>query len=64
MVDDRRHPAVGRNLQKVGSELVAAADIDRLDRVRRPELFKQDDDFLAVSSRPEIQVDRGISSCS
>src|SRR5207302_752457 len=29
VIDDRRHPAVWRNLQKVGGELITAADIDR-----------------------------------
>jgi hypothetical protein len=36
VIDDRRHPAVWRDLQKVGGELVTAADIDRLDGVRKP----------------------------
>src|SRR5215471_11065382 len=54
VVDDRRHPAIGRNLQELGSELVATTDIDRLDRVEKPELLEQDDYLLAVSSRPEI----------
>jgi hypothetical protein len=45
------------------SELVAFADVDRLDRVGKPKLFQQDDSLLAISSRPEIQVDHGISSC-
>src|SRR5262249_19630491 len=64
IVDDRRHPAVWRNAQELGGELVAATDVDRLDGVRHPELFEQDDALLAVSRWPEIQVNHGISSCS
>src|SRR6476646_1483515 len=56
VVDDRRHPAVRRNLQKFGSELVPAADIDRFDRVRKPQLFEKNDDLLAVSGRPRSLV--------
>src|SRR5215472_2972100 len=57
IVDDRRHPAIRRNLQEIGGELVTAADIDRLDRVRKREFLEQDDALLAVTGRPEIQVD-------
>src|SRR5260370_19952106 len=57
VVDDCRHPAVRGNLQKVGSELVPAADIDRLDRVGEPQFLEKNDDLLAVSGRPEIEVD-------
>src|SRR5260370_10454124 len=57
VVDDRRHPAVRGNLEKVGSELVPAADIDRLDRVGEPQFLEKNDDLLAVSGRPEIEVD-------
>src|ERR1700759_1247023 len=64
VVDDRRHPAIWRNLQKFGGELVPAADIDRFDRVKDPQLFKENDDLLAVSGRPEIEVDHRAFSCS
>src|SRR6516225_9834660 len=47
----------------MGGELIAAADVDRFDRVRQPELFEKDDGLFAVSGRPEIQVNHGISSC-
>jgi hypothetical protein len=63
-VDDRRHPAIGRNFQKIGRELVAATDVDRLDRVGKPELLEKNDGLLAVSGRPEIQVDHRVSSGS
>ncbi len=43
IVDDRRHPAVRRNLQKFGRELVAATDIDRLDRIGEPQFLEQND---------------------
>src|SRR5271170_2000567 len=54
VVDDRRHPAVGRNLQKFGGELVPAADIDRLDRVGEAQFLEQNDGLLAITGRPEI----------
>src|SRR6266446_1344039 len=63
VIDDRRHPAVWRNLQKVGGELVTAADVDRFDGVRKPAFLQQNDDLLAVSGGPEIKVDhRGLLS--
>src|SRR5215469_10108543 len=49
VVDYRGHPAVRRNLQKFGSELVPAADIDRFDRVREPQLLEKNYNLLAVS---------------
>jgi len=49
VVDDRWHPAVRRNLQEISSELVSAADIDRFDRVREPQLLEKNDDLLSVS---------------
>jgi hypothetical protein len=64
VVDNRRHPAVRRNLQKFGSELVPAADIDRFDRVWKPQFLQKNDDLLAVSGRPEIEVDHWVFSCS
>jgi hypothetical protein len=57
MIDDRRHPPVRGNLQKVGSALVPATDIDRLDGVREPQFLEKNDDLLTVSGRPEIEVD-------
>jgi hypothetical protein len=61
----RRSPASGRwrNPQKLGRELVAAADVDRLDRVGQPELFQKNNALLAVSGRPEIQINHGTLSC-
>ena len=64
VVDDRWHPAVRRNLQEFGSELVPAADIDRFDRVRKPQLLEKNNGLLAVSGRPEIEVDHWVFSCS
>src|SRR5439155_21281488 len=50
VIDDRRHPAVWRDLQKVGGELVTTADIDRLDGVRKLAFLQKNDNLLAVSS--------------
>jgi hypothetical protein len=52
---------LGGDLQKLGRELIAAADVDRLDRVGNPELLEQDDDLLAVSGGPEIELDHAFS---
>src|SRR5215472_17226578 len=62
-IDYCRHPAVWRDPQKMRGELIAATDIDRLDRVGHPELFEQYDGLLAISCGPKIQVDHGIFSC-
>src|SRR5690242_19546922 len=40
VIDDCGHPAIRRNLQTCRRELIAATDIDRLDAVRQPQLFK------------------------
>jgi hypothetical protein len=60
-VDDGGHAVVGRDLQIVGLELVATADVHRLDRVGDAGLFQQDDDLLAVAGGPEIQLYHGKS---
>jgi len=64
VVEDRGHPAVRRNLQKFGSKLVPAADIDRFDRVREPQLLEKNYNLLAVSGRLEIEVNHWVFSCS
>src|SRR4029077_5568830 len=64
VVDNRRHPAVRGNLQKVGRELITSADVDRLDGVGKSELFEQDDNLFAISGRPEIKVEHSASSYS
>ena len=42
------------------SELIASADVDRLDRVGQPKFLEQNDSFLTVSGRPKIQVDHAV----
>src|SRR5690242_19492843 len=51
VIDDRLHPAVGRNPQKLRRELVAAADVDRLDRVRQPKFLQKNNALFAVYGR-------------
>jgi hypothetical protein len=46
VIDDRRHPAVWRDLEKVWGELVTTADIDRLDGVRKPAFLQKNDNLL------------------
>src|SRR5438132_1352650 len=59
----RGQETVWRKLQKVGGELVTAADVDPFDGVRKPAFLQQNDDLLAVSGGPEIKVNhRGLLS--
>jgi hypothetical protein len=42
---------------------VHPADIDRLDRVRKPAFLQKNDNPLAVSGRPEIEVEHRVLRC-
>src|SRR3546814_13857229 len=57
--DDGRHPVVRADLQEFGLELVAGADVDRVDLVRQPHLFQHDGDLKAIRRRPHVQIDHG-----
>jgi hypothetical protein len=57
VIHDRRHAIVGADLQELGFELIALADVARHDVVRRPQLLQQDGDLLAVRRRPIMHVD-------
>jgi hypothetical protein len=62
VVHDRRDLVVGRDLQELGIELVALADVDRLDRVLESRLLEEHRDLVAVGRGPVVEVDhRGIS---
>src|SRR3546814_6458757 len=56
--DDGRHPVVRADLQEFGLELVAGADVDRVDLVRQPHLFQHDGDLKAIRRRPHVEIDR------
>src|SRR5688572_31283170 len=63
-IHHRRHLVVGRDLEEIGLELVAGADIDRDHAVRRAGLLEHDVDLVAVGRRPRVQVDHEIVSPS
>src|SRR6266851_5095114 len=54
-VDDRRDLAVRADLDEVGLELVALADIDRVDRIGQRHFFERDADLAAVRRTPGVQ---------
>ena len=54
---NRRHAVVGRDLEKVRRELIAASDVHRLDRVGNAEFLKQDRHLLAVGRGPVIEIE-------
>jgi hypothetical protein len=56
-IDNCGHPVVRRKRQEFGFELVAGADIDRMDPVGEPRLFKKHRDFVTVWRRPIIEFD-------
>jgi len=58
VIDDRRHPVVGRDRQELRLELIALGNIDRNDGVRKRALLEHDRDLPAVRGRPEIKIDR------
>src|SRR5271170_1547020 len=66
MIDDCRHPVIGTDRQKLGFELIAAADIDRDHAVFETAFLEHDRDLPAVWRRPVIKVDHrtfsGLSS--
>ena len=57
VVDDGRHAVVRGDLEEVGLELLALADIDRVDRIGRVRLFEEQRDLVPVGRRPVIEVD-------
>jgi len=60
VIDNRGHPAVRRDFQKVGSQLIATTNIDRLDLIRDGGFLEQDGNFFPVWSGPEIEIDHLI----
>ncbi len=63
-IDNRRHPIVRRDFEKIGLELIAPLDVHKIDVVRQPAFLEHDRDFPAVGCRPVIKFDRPLlGSC-
>jgi hypothetical protein len=56
MVDDSRHSVIGRKRQELGIELIARADVDRLNRVVEAHFLEKEGDLVAVRRRPVTEV--------
>jgi hypothetical protein len=57
VVDNGGHAIIRRERQELGIELIASADVDRLDRVIDTRLLEKESDLVAVRRRPVIEVD-------
>src|SRR5208282_3536147 len=61
-IDDRGNFAVRANLDELRLELIAFADVHRMNRVLEAALLEHDGGFASVRRRPGVQIDhRGIS---
>src|SRR5271154_5110157 len=56
MVDDGGHAVVGRKSQELGIELIASADVDRLDRVIEARLPEKEGGLVAGRRRAGKKV--------
>ena len=56
-VDDRGHLVVGADLQELGLELVALADVDGMDVPLQPALLEHDMNLVPVGRGPRIAID-------
>src|SRR3546814_3593098 len=59
MVDNSRDAIVGCNVQKMGLELLALADIDGENRIGQPGLFQKQGNLVSVVRGPVIHIDHG-----
>src|SRR5262249_13906545 len=57
-IDDRRHPVIGRDREKLRRKLLAFGDIDRDDAIGQPALLQHDRDLPAVRGWPVVERDR------
>jgi hypothetical protein len=57
VVDDRRHSVVRRDGKEVGLELIAGADVDRVDPVIQSRFLQEHRYLVAVRRRPVVKVD-------
>ena len=55
-VDDGGHPVIGGECQELGFELIAGADVDRLDRVIEASFFQKQCDLVAVRRGPVVEL--------
>ena len=56
-IDNRRHAVVRRDGEEIALELIAGADIDRMDRVVDSRFLKEHRDLVAVRRGPIVEVD-------
>jgi hypothetical protein len=63
-VDDRRHLVVRRERQELRPELVALADVHRLDGVGQAGFLQEQGDLVAVGGGPVVQLDHALASAS
>ena len=59
LVDDGGDAVVGRDGEELGLELVAPADVDRVDVVGQAGFFEEQRDLVAVGRGPVIEIDHG-----
>src|SRR3954454_24293634 len=60
-VHDGRYLVVGADRQEVRRELLILGDVDRVRRVGKPKLLKEDRNLAAVRGRPGIKIDHASS---
>ena len=60
LIDDAGDAVVGRDLQECRSELLALADVHRMDRIRQSRFLEEDGDLVAVGRRPVIEIDHKL----
>ena len=56
-IDDRRHAVVRADGEEVRRELLAAADVHRLDHIWQAHLLERDGHLVAVRRRPVVDFD-------
>ena len=59
---NRGDPVVGRNLQELRGELLALADVHRLEEVGEPRFLEEDGDLVPVGRGPVVELDHGRRS--
>src|SRR5690606_24675118 len=62
MIDDSGDAVVRRDLEKLGSKLLALADMHRDDAVLQSGLLEKDADLVAIGCSPVVQVDHLLAS--
>src|SRR5712692_11129840 len=60
MIYDRRNPIVRADREKFRLELLASPNVDRNDRVGKPQFLQHDRDFPAVRCRRVMKFDHGM----